>query len=229
MTGEVQEFRIVELARRLANVVRPGVVAEADYPAGLVRVKFAGEDEALSGAGGGKTGWLPFMAWKAGGDAFWWPPAVGEQVLLLAPSGDLANAIVLSALYSDAHPAPETSPDKHLVRYSDGAEIEYDRAAHRLRAVLPAGGAAEITAPEGVTITGDVMVTGDVTITGDVDASGNIDGGANVTAGGKVEAGAQVEDAQGTMAEMRTIYNTHTHGVPPGPVTPPTSPTHRMT
>ena len=222
MTGEVQEFRIVELARRLANVVRPGVVAEVDHEAGTVRVQYADSAEAL-------TDWLPWLTQRAGGDAFWWPPAVGEQVLLLAPSGDLANAIVLGSLYSDAHPAPETSPDKHLVRYSDGAEIEYDRAAHRLRAVLPAGGAAEITAPDGVTITGDVMVTGDVTITGDVDASGNIDGGANVTAGGNVEAGAQVEDRQGTMTEMRGTYNGHVHGVPPGIVTPPVAPTHLMT
>ena len=31
MTTEPQELRMVELARRLANVVRQGVVAEADF------------------------------------------------------------------------------------------------------------------------------------------------------------------------------------------------------
>ena len=216
MRDEAQEFRLVELARRLANVVRPGVVAEADYPKGLVRVKFAEEEEAL-------TAWLPFAAARAGGDASWWAPEVGEQVLLLAPSGELAQAVVLGSLYSDAHPAPSSGPDKHLVRYSDGAEIEYDRENHVLRAVLPAGATGEITVPDRLTITGDVMVTGGV------EAAGDVHSDADVTAGVNVEAGAQVEDLQGTMAEMRGTYNGHVHGAPPGIVTPPVAPTHLMT
>ncbi len=216
MQTEAQEFRLVELARRLANVVRPGVVAEADYSLARARVKYGEPDEAI-------TDWLPWLAGRAGGDAAWWAPEIGEQVVLLAPSGDLANAVVLGSLYSDAQPAPSTDPGKHLVRYSDGAEIEYDREAHRLRAVLPAGGAAEITAPDGVTITGDV------TVEGGVDASGNVESGGNVTADSNVEAGGQVEDLSGSMTEMRTTYNGHVHGVPPGFVTPPVAPTHRMT
>jgi len=218
--NEVQDFRLVELARRLANVVRPGVIAEADDSAAAVRVRYAEETEAV-------TGWLPWLAARAGGDTIWWAPEVGEQVLILAPSGEISNGIVLGALYSDKRQAPTSDPDKHLVRYSDGAEIEYDREAHRLRAVLPSGGAAEISAPEGVTITGDVMVTGDVTVDGGVDASGDITADGDIAADGNVEAGGEVEDKLGAMAEMRTTYNTHTHGVPPGVVTPP--PNQRMT
>ena len=228
MTNEAQEFRIVELARRLANVVRPGVVAEADFPRARVRVKHGEEAEAL-------TDWLPWLTARAGGGGSWWAPEVGEQVVLLSPSGELAQAVVLPALYSDAHPAPSADPDKHLVRYSDGAVVEYDRAAHKLRAELPAGGSAEINAPEGVTITGDVMIEGDVTVqgavdaTGDVEADGAVKAGGDVEAGGKVKAGSNVEDRQGTMVEMRTTYNAHVHGVPPGFVTPPVAPTSRMT
>lgn len=207
---------MVEMARRLANAVRLGVVAEVNHAAQTARVKFAEEAEAL-------TAWLPFMAARAGGDASWWAPEVGEQVVLLAPSGELHNAVVLGSLYSDAHPAPSGDPDKHLVRYSDGAEIEYDRAAHRLRAVLPMGGAAEITAPDGVTITGDVMVTGDVTIEGEIEATGDIHTDGNLDSDG------QVEDLNGSMTEMRTRYNAHVHGVPPGIVTPPIAPQYRMT
>ena len=216
MQSEQQDFRLVELARRLANVVRPGVVAEADYAARLARVKFSEEADAL-------TGWLPWMAGRAGDDAAWWAPGVGEQVLLLAASGELHNAVILGALYSDAHPAPSGDPDKHLVRYSDGAEIEYDRANHVLRAVLPAGGAAEIKAPDGVTISGDLMVTGDVTINGEVEATGDIHTDGNLDSDG------QVEDLNGSMTEMRGKYNAHVHGVPPGIVTPPIAPAHRMT
>ena len=142
MTGEVREFRLVELARRLANVVRPGVVAEADHALARVRVKYGEEAEAVSA-------WLPWLAGRAGGDLEWWAPEIGEQVLILAPSGELANGIVIAGLYSDARPAPASSSDRHVTRYIDGAEIEYDREAHRLKAVLPEGGTAEITAPDG--------------------------------------------------------------------------------
>ena len=230
MTSEAQDFRLVELARRLSNVVRPGVIAEADYALARVRVQYGGP--------GAVTGWLPWLAARAGGDHSWWAPEIGEQVLILAPSGELSNGIVLAGLYQSNRPAPSDDPDKRLVRYSDGAEIEYDRAAHHLRAVLPEGGAAEITAPDGVTITGDVAITGDVTVTGGVTATENIDADGNVTADGNVEAGGNVEadgnvsDGSATtssMAAMRTKYNAHVHGVPPGVVTPVVAPTHRMT
>ena len=229
MTSEAQDFRLVELARRLSNVVRPGVVAEADYALARVRVQYGGP--------GAVTGWLPWLAARAGGDRSWWAPEIGEQVLILSPSGELSNGIVLAGLYQSNRPAPAASSDKRLVRYSDGAEIEYDRAAHRLRAVLPEGGAAEITAPDGVTITGDVAITGDVTVTGGVTATENIDADGNVTADGNVEAGGNVEadgnvsDGSATtssMAAMRTKYNAHVHGVPPGIVTPVPAPTSRM-
>ena len=202
------EFRLVELARRLANVVRLGVIEEVDAAEARARVRYAEESAAL-------TAWLPWMTTRAGGDKSWWAPEVGEQVLLLSPSGELPQAVVLPAIYSTQRAAPSADPEKTLTIYSDGAVVEYDRAEHRLRAELPAGGAAEITAPEGVTITGDVMITGDVTIEGGVEASGDIDSGGNVAAGGNVE------DSLGTMNEMRTTYNVHTHpSVPPTP--PPT-------
>ena len=229
MSDEQTYFRLVELARRIANVVRPGVVIEADYAAARVRVQYGGPEAV--------TGWLPWLAGRAGGDREWWAPEIGEQVLILAPSGELSNGIVLAGLYQSNRPAPAASSDVHRVRYSDGAEIEYDSKAHRLRAVLPEGGSAEITAPDGVTITGDVAITGAVAVTGGVTATENIAADGNVTADGNVEAGGNVEadgnvsDGSATtssMAAMRTKYNAHVHGVPPGIVTPVPAPTSRM-
>ena len=202
------EFRLVELARRLANVVRLGVIEEIDAAAGRVRVRYAEESAAL-------TAWLPWMTTRAGPDKTWWAPEVGEQVLLLSPSGELPQAVVLPAIYSNANAAPSAELDKHLTRYSDGAEIEYDRAAHRLRVVLPAGATAQLTAPDGVSIEGDVMITGDMTVEGGIDASGNIE------TDGTVRASINVRDSRGTMKAMRNTYNAHTH--PSGiPMTGPT-------
>ena len=201
MTGDDhQDFRLVELTRRVANIVRLGTVEEVDGGSARVRVRYG--ETALSR-------WLPWVTARAGEDRSWWAPEVGEQVLILAPSGDLAKGIVVAGVYRSEHPAPESDPDKHAIHYSDGAVIEYDRSAHRLKADLPEGGGAKVTADGGVTITGDVMISGDLTVSGDADVTGSID------------AGSDVSDDTGTMADMRTKYNQHVHtptaGSPPTP------------
>lgn len=131
---------LVELARRLANVVRAGTVAELDGD--RVRVRYD-TDEAGAPI---LTAPIPWLTYRAGPDRSWWAPEVGEQVVLLAPSGELTQAFALPALYSDAHPAPASDPDKHVVRHSDGALFQYDRESHEYRIALPAGSRVRISA-----------------------------------------------------------------------------------
>lgn len=128
-------FDLVELARRLANVIRAGVVAEVDLGRYRVRVRYD-VDEAGAPV---LTAPIPWLVQRAGPDRAWWAPEVGEQVVLLAPSGELTQAYALPGLYSAAHPAPSADPDKCVDRHSDGATFEYDRAAHRYTIRLPAG------------------------------------------------------------------------------------------
>ena len=193
-------YRLVELARRLSNVVRPGTVAELRLDPPRVRVRYADNDD-----GPVLTDWRPWIAARAGDDAEWWPPQLGEQVVLLSPSGDLAQAFVLPAVYSDAHAAPSADADRRVTQYADGAEIVYDAAAHHLSATLPAGATAAIEAPGGIAVTGDVAVDGRITATGNIESDADI------------EADGNVQDSAGTMTEMRTTYNTHTHPTPGGP------------
>lgn len=195
-------YHLVEAMRRILNIVRPGAVAEVDLAAARVRVRYAGgdDDPAL-------TGWVPWFVPRAGADAAeWWPPEVGEQAVLLSPNGDLAQAFALLAVYSDDRAAPSADGNLHVRRYADGAEIAYDAAAHALSATLPAGATAAIEAPGGVAVTGDVAVDGRITATGNIESDADI------------EADGNVQDSDGTMTEMRTTYNTHTHpsnGAPP--------------
>ena len=123
------------------------------------------------------TGELPWLAPRAGALRIWSPPTVGEQVLVLAAEGDLANGVVLPALWSDAHPAPSDSADVVHLEFADGAILAYDVAAHALTATLPGGGTAAITAPGGLTITGDVTIEGDVTLSGTLTADTDVIGG----------------------------------------------------
>ena len=120
---EPTAFRLAELERRLDNLLRWGTVAQADYAAARVRVQ----------SGDLLTGWIPWLTRRAAGDIDWWAPEVGEQVMLLSPCGDPAQAVCLPAVYQTAHPAPAAAPTVHRVAYADGTTIEYDRARGRLR------------------------------------------------------------------------------------------------
>lgn len=155
-------FDVTELDRRLANLIRFGSIAQADYATAKVRVNI----------GGNLTGWLSWLTGRAGGDRDWHAPEVGEQVLVLSPSGELNQGVVLAAVFQTAHPQPVNSADKHHTVYSDGAVVEYDRAAHHLKAILPAGATIELVASGGIAITGDITLTGKLTASVDVIANG---------------------------------------------------------
>ena len=94
---------------------------------------------------------------------------------------------------------PSPIPARTPPIYRDGARIEYDAAAHELKAVLPAGGTAELVADGGVSVTGNVTVAGNVAVTGRIDATEDI------------KSDKHVEDEKGTMDEMRGTYNQHSH------------------
>ncbi len=79
-----------ESQRRADNIVRAGVIAEVEFdPWPQCRVQIAGNT----------TGWMPWMAMRAGGEeASWWAPMEGEQVLVFAPGGDLNACVALPRL-----------------------------------------------------------------------------------------------------------------------------------
>lgn len=157
---------MAELDRKAEQGVRVGRVAALDAAAARVRVAI----------GGLTTGWLPWLAGRAGPDRAWSAPEPGEQVVVLTPAGRGEQGIVLAGLYSDAHPAPAASAEIWRIVFADGCVIDYDRAAHALRAILPAGGAARLEAPGGLTVIGDVAIQGDVSVAGTVDATGDVTG-----------------------------------------------------
>ena len=163
------------LERKQGNQIRLGTVAELDLGAGRCRVD----------TGEIKTDFLPWLVPRAGKAIEWSAPAIGEQVLLLSPEGDMHGAVVLRGIYSDAFPPPSSSESAHLVTFPDGAIIQYDDASHALTAILPAGGSAVITADAGVTINGPLTVNGDTEINGDAQISGTATAEVDVVGGGK--------------------------------------------
>ena len=158
----MSDFKTTELDRRISNLIKFGTVQEADYINAKVRVK----------AGDILTGWLPWQTHRAGVDVTWFAPEIGEQVLLLSPSGELNQGLVITGLYQALKPPPVATPDKHHTVYSDGAVVEYDRLTHHLKAILPDGATTALTSSGGITLIGNITLTGTLTASVDVIANG---------------------------------------------------------
>lgn len=123
----IEELALPDIERRTANQIRYGTILAIDYATARVRVK-SGEIE---------SAWLPWSTGRASAAKRRWdPPEVGEQVVMLAPTGDLRQAVVLTGVFQDSAGAPSASADKDTTVYGDGTVVEYDRGAHALVADL---------------------------------------------------------------------------------------------
>jgi phage baseplate assembly protein V len=160
----ISRMNLADLARLIENIVRFGTVAEVQMQPPRVKVS----------SGNITTTWLPWLNLRAGADREWDPPTIGEQVVLLSPSGHLAQGVALTGLYSDLIPANGDREGLHRRTYRDGAVIEYDSIAHRLRAILPEGGITDITSTGGINITGPINHVGDYTQQGDQNVTGTV-------------------------------------------------------
>ena len=204
----MKEFELIsDIKRRMANMINLGVIHSVD--AALCRVAIGGDAQNLT----------PPIKWQAGraaNETNWSQPDIGEQVLLLSPSGDIGNAVAVLGFYSTANPAPSNNPDLTLKKMPDGAVFSYNHADSILQINLPSGGTTEIITDGGLHIVGDTEIDGNVLVNGSIHSTDSITTDADIAADGDIHADGDVSDATRSMAEDREIYNTHTHpaGVP---------------
>lgn len=146
----------------LSELIRLGTVSSVDLDAGRCTVRYGDPDDEDGGAETPPIRWLAFRAGKTKG---WSPPSEGEGAIVLAPDGQLAAAIALLGIPSDAFPSPGSTLAE-LIEFADGARVAYDPVAHALTAILPEAGTAVIEAPGGITLRGDVTIEGNVALKG---------------------------------------------------------------
>ncbi|BET37347.1 phage baseplate assembly protein V [Wolbachia pipientis] len=115
-------FAIAELQRKVANIIRIGVVKEVDYEKAKVRVKIG---EFL-------TDYLPWITSKAGKDRDWSPPDIDGQVMVFSPLGELSLGVVLEGIYQEKYPAPENKKEINSIKFQDGTKFTYDKGKHHL-------------------------------------------------------------------------------------------------
>lgn len=196
-------------------MIRTGIIADVDHEGVRCKVR----------SGGLLTTWLPWLAIRAGTTRNWSPPTVGEQVLLLSPSGEPAAGIVLLGINSDSIDAPSHSPDEWVIEFPDSARITYNHADSALSvtgiktAHVEASESVTLDAPEthitgNVTIDGALLVKQTATITmlltylqGLMGYGG--EGGAE--SAGTVIRGS-LRQVDGDLSSNGTVLHTHTHG-----------------
>lgn len=156
-TRRMDDF--ADISRRLESLIRYGTIAEVQMKPPRVRVQ----------SGQLTTTWRPWVSLRAGDTSEWDPPSVGEQCVLFSPSGDTTTGFALVGLFSDANPAPSSSPDEHVRAYPDGARISYNHATGELSATGIK--TALVQASEKCTtdcplteFTGDVHIKGKLTV-----------------------------------------------------------------
>ncbi|AZV77889.1 phage baseplate assembly protein V [Parasedimentitalea marina] len=86
-----------ETDRRLGNVLQIGTVVSVDPGSSAAKVKIGDLTTPLI-----QVGQL-----SAGAIQFWWMPSVGEQVMVGAPSGDMAQATILCSVFAGNAPSSD--------------------------------------------------------------------------------------------------------------------------
>lgn len=188
-----------ELARLIENLIRIGAVAEVRHSAPpAVRVT----------AGGITTNWLPWCEQRAGATRTWNPPSKGEQVVLLCPSGDPSNGIVLCAIPSAKADVPSNDPNQTVTLYQDGALVKYDHSAGMLTVkgvktvLLEAATSVLVKCPD-TTFDGNVTVKGLLSFMNGLAGQGGENG--NVIKG-------DVTHQEGKLSSNGVVLDSHRHG-----------------
>lgn len=149
MTAQI----LSEQQRRLHNIATIGTVFDVNPDDQTMRLD----------VGDNQTDWLPIPALAAGQVRVWRCPSVGEQFLLVSPSGELANAIPVLSLYSNQHPSPSNDPNEIRVRYNDTDFLSVNTQDSQLMLKIN----DVILDVSEATITGNLKVNGSIHSDGD--------------------------------------------------------------
>ncbi len=165
------EYDMVELQRRVANLVMFGTVMEIDAERGSARVKI-GELETAS---------LPWLSGRMGNRKDWAAPAVGEQVMVVCHNGDPAQGIIVASLGCTDNPRPSNNPRIFKTVFTDGSSVQVDLDTKEMRVVC--AGSISVSAVDDIS----AVAGGNATM----EAAGNINAGAGGSA--TVEAAVSAE------------------------------------
>lgn len=222
MSALPPELSPIELYRLIANMIRFGRVEDV-RPGNVTspaRCTVRLSDDLV-------TDYLPWFALAAGGNnqtRHWRTPARGEPCLLLAPEGDLAQAVALPGIYSTDMPQGAASEDVERHDFSSTDFWEHNRSAGTLRFEIAAaielkvGGSVLHITPAGTTLTTPnykvdspaSTFTGAVTVDGLLTYNAGMAGSAGAGGSNTIQGGFAVDGGSITH-NGKNIGSSHTH------------------
>jgi phage baseplate assembly protein V len=196
---------LIDLLRRLENMIRIGTIIDVDLSGEipLYRVE-TGELE---------TDWIAATTQRAGTAKKSHPYTISEQVVLMAPSGDMGAAMISHALNSDANPSPDNHQTRDRTTYPDGAVIEYNPESGELKAAgiktatIQASVLVTIDSPESK-FTGNVEIDGNALVKQVLTYKGGLtngDSGASTTIKGNID------HSDGDLRSNGIVVHSHHH------------------
>ena len=159
---EQDGYALADLTKRLSNIIRIGTIFEINYQTAKARVKI-GELE---------TDFLPWANCNSGSNNIWNQPEIDEQVVILSPSGDLSQAIILPSLYKNN--ASNSDQNIKSITYQDGSKISFNVSSGTLD--LDLKGDVIIKVVGNANIEGDninITASSNITLDGNVDLGGS--------------------------------------------------------
>lgn len=164
-----------------------------------------------------ETGWFPLGSlWVGPSWGAYFGPILDQQITLLFEQGHWDCPIGIVQLPSVTSPPVPVPSGEAIIQHQTGTKLHFDNAGN-LNATttadlnLTAKGNTNLTVSGGVTMAVTGAVTGSA-------SAWNLTGPLNVT--GNIVASGDVSDASGsngTLGNLRTVYNGHYHYVPASP------------
>lgn len=209
-------YALSELDRQLSGLIIAGSVSAVQLNPPRVRIE----------SDGWQSAWLPWFAFAAGAARHWRPPSVGEQAVLLSPSGDPAQGFAIVGFYTADFPG-DGRADVVGWLMPDGAVLEYDHAAGAL--LVNGVKTVNVNAAESVTVktttitldAQDVIVTNNLTVGAAINHLAK--GGAKASFGGEIDAKGQIRSGTDVKAgAISLVGHGHIERGDGAPVSPPT-------
>lgn len=177
---EKYDQRIADLERRVSGMIFIGKVASLDEEKGRFRIQH----------GDLESDWLPMASPRAGSTKTYSHFSEGEQVIAVSPSGDMSQAVIMSAVSTEETQASDKA-NIHKTVYPDGTTVEYDHEAKSMKTTIADGGSFESTIGGGVSLkaTGSTL---EITTPGNI--SLNASGGIALTSATLTHNGKDISD-----------------------------------
>jgi len=153
--------RVTDLERRVTGMMRHGTVAEVDMDMLRVRLDLG---PAHGGVGRFLSPWIPYAQF-AGALKVHTPPAVGQQFMMVSPTGEFQQAVAVPLHWSQPNPSPSDRQDENVLTYGDvRIEVRDSEVVFRVDGTT-------------VTINGEgVQIDGKLHVTETIKANGPIQG-----------------------------------------------------